>query len=278
MDALSLVLSTVEVSVMRQARVVVFLITVFSVVGASAEHQVDTRTFRELVKPVLSKYCVDCHGPFVQEARRRFDQIDGFESSGRHLWTMIHEQLSKAKMPPKGESQLSPSVKKQVLAWIEKEQRALEPGSTRRLNRRELGSALRDVTGVNVDFAYTLPGDSKVNGFDTGAEALQDAADSVSQMMEVTRRAVEAIRFLEPPPSEILKVDLVNVAKEPNRQFDAWKAAGVYLEKLPRIAMPGMGALVEPKWAEGSWQQPVSSSTTRGETGRRTSQIQRGIV
>ncbi len=224
-------------------------LTLFSTCAASAaETGVDTKTFEELVQPVLHKYCIDCHGPDVQEARLRYDQVDGFRLSDRHLWTMIHQQLSQGEMPPEGEPQLSAEEKKRVLAWIEKEQRALGAGSTRRLNRREFGSALQDVTGLKVDFAYTIPGDSKVNGFDTGAEALQDASDSVSQMMEVTSRVVQSIRFLEPPPSEVLKVDLVNVEKDPYRQFEPWKEKGIHLEKLPRIAKPGLGALVEPKW------------------------------
>ncbi len=217
-------------------------------VASAADTGVDTKTFSELVKPVLNKYCVSCHGAEIQKARLRYDQIDGFRLSDRHLWTMIHEQLSEGDMPPNDKPQLSASEKKGVLAWIEKEQRALGSGSTRRLNRREFGSALRDVTGLDVDFAYTLPGDSKVEGFDTGAEALQDAADSVNQMMEVTRRAVESIRFLEPAPSKVLKVDLVNAEKDPSKLFDPWKASGIYLEKLPRMAKPGMGALIEPKW------------------------------
>ena len=215
---------------------------------AADEVGVDTKTFNSLVKPALHKYCVHCHGPDEQSARLRFDQVDGFRASDRHLWTGIHEHLSDGAMPPEDDPQIPPSDKAKILAWIEKEQRAIGAGSTRRLNRREFAAALQDVTGLSVEFAYTIPGDSKVNGFDTGAEALQDAADSVSQLMEVTRRAVEGIRFLEPAPGEVLKVDLVNVEKYPERQFDSWKKSGITLEKLPRIAKPGMGALIEPKW------------------------------
>ena len=214
----------------------------------AADTGVDTQTFNELVKPVLTKYRVNCHGPEKQKARLRYDQVAGFRLSDRHLWTMIYEQLSEGEMPPEDEPQLSAMEKSRLLAWIEKEQRALGTGSTRRLNRREFGGALRDLTGLDVDFAYTLPGDSKLDGFDTGAEALQDAADSVNQMMEVTRRTVEAIRFLEPAPSSVLKVDLVNAGNDPSKLFEPWATAGIYLEKLPRMAKPGMGALIEPKW------------------------------
>ena len=209
---------------------------------------VDTKTFKEYLAPLMEKHCVGCHGPDKQKARLRFDGVRGFQVSDRHLWTKIHEQLSHGEMPPEDEPQLSSSDKAKVLAWIVKEQRALGAGSTRRLNRREFGSALRDVTGLTVDFAYSIPGDGKVNGFDTGAEALQDAADSVNQMMEVTRRAVDGIRFLDPAPGRIHKVDLVNVEKDPHRAFDSWKKDGLTLGKLPRLAKPGLGALGETRW------------------------------
>ncbi|MEM7014730.1 MAG: DUF1587 domain-containing protein, partial [Verrucomicrobiota bacterium] len=235
---------------MPTIRLILALLVLSAASAAADETGIDTKTFKDVVKPMLDKYCVSCHGPEKQKARLRYDGVDGFRISDRHLWTEIHEQLTYGDMPPEDEPQLSDAELNAVLAWIEKEQRALGAGSTRRLNRREFGAALRDVTGLDVDFAYTIPGDAKVDGFDTGAEALQDAADSVNQMMEVTLRAVEGIRFLDPAPSEILEVDLVNVEKNPDRAFDSWKQAGINLEKLPKIAKPGLGALIEPKWVK----------------------------
>lgn len=219
-----------------------------ALVASAADAPADARGFAELVKPLLRQYCIDCHGPDVQEARLRFDTIDGFRLSDRHLWTMIHEQLSAGAMPPEGAETPAGPEKAAALAWIATAQRGLEPGSVRRLNRREFGAALRDITGVEVDFAYSIPGDGTVEGFDTGAEALQDAADSVTQMMEVTRRAVESIRFLEPPRSETLRVDLVNVAKDPQKAFTPWVDKGVSLKKFSAIAQPGVGLMLEPKW------------------------------
>ena len=117
---------------------------------------VDTKTFKEHLAPLLETHCVGCHGPDKQKARLRFDGVRGFQISDRHLWTKIYEQLSHGEMPPEDEPQLSSSDKAKLLAWIVKEQRALGAGSTRRLNRREFGSALRDVTGLNVDFSGFL--------------------------------------------------------------------------------------------------------------------------
>lgn len=161
---------------------------------------------------------------------------------------MIHEQLSTGEMPPKEETQPAAAEKQVVLEWVAGAQRALEAGSTRRLNRRELGGALQDVTGVKVDFAYSVPGDGKVDGFDTGAEGLQDAADSVNQAMVVTRRAVDAIRFLEPPPGEVVRANLVNVEGDPRQPFNVLAEQNIVFEKPPTMFRPGLGLLMEPKW------------------------------
>ena len=64
-------------------------------------------------------------GPEKQKARLRYDGMDGFRVSDRHLWTKIHKQLSAGEMPPEKKPQLSSAEKAKVLAWIEKEQRAL---------------------------------------------------------------------------------------------------------------------------------------------------------
>ena len=87
--------------------------------ASAAETGVDSKTFEKLVKPVLEKYCVDCHGPEKQKASLRYDGIDGFRISDRHLWTMIHEQVADDAMPPEKKPQLTSSEKKKVLAWIE---------------------------------------------------------------------------------------------------------------------------------------------------------------
>ena len=234
---------------MQKASLAVALCLLCPVLAASAaEAGPDAQAFKDLVQPLLRKYCFDCHGPDVQEARLRFDEIDGFRQSDRHLWTMIHEQLSTGEMPPKGETEPAAAEKQVVLEWVAGAQRALEAGSTRRLNRRELGGALQDITGVKVDFAYTVPGDGKVDGFDTGAEGLQDAADSVNQAMVVTRRAVDAIRFLEPPPGEVLRANLVNVEGDPRQPFNVLAERDIVFEKPPTMFRPGLGLLMEPKW------------------------------
>ncbi len=204
------------------------------------------RAFRETVRPFLEKHCRSCHGPEKQEAGVRFDRLEHYRPEDRALWTRVHELLSLGEMPPKKNARPAPAEAQAVLGWIAREQKALRGGGLRRLNRRELSAALRDLTGLSVDFAAALPGDGAVDGFDTGADGLQDAADSVDQALRIARRAVEGIRFLEPARAAPLAADF-RAVKDVRKALDPWKAAGVV--PSPRgFAKPGAGLLLEPKW------------------------------
>lgn len=176
-------------------------------------------------------------------------------AGNRNLWTMVHERISTGDMPPKGRPQPPAADKDKVLTWIVDQQRALGVGGTRRLNRRELAASLRDVTGLAIDFAHALPGDGTVGGFDTGADALQEASDSVAQWLEVTRRAVAGLHFLEPAKSNVFsahlkEVQAVKKGPDPFKKiFDDWKSRGA-IGKLPGqivAGRAGMGLLMQPR-------------------------------
>jgi hypothetical protein len=206
----------------------------------------DPEAFRAHVAPFLKKNCLACHGAEKKKAQVRLDRLDGFRVGESHLWTQVYEQLSGGNMPPEERPRPPESERRQILSWIEKEQKALRGGGTRRLNRRECSAALQRLTGLRVDFAAALPGDGTLDGFDTGAEALQDAADSVDQAMQVARRAVEGIRFLEPAARKPLAADLRQI-KDVRKALDGWRAEGV-TPKLGGTNLPGMGLLLQPQW------------------------------
>ncbi|MDX1948773.1 MAG: DUF1592 domain-containing protein [Pirellulaceae bacterium] len=203
--------------------------------------------YAEVIRPLLAKHCLGCHGENKQEAGLRYDKLTGFRASDRHLWTLVHQRLVAGEMPPEGNSQPTADEKKRLLLWIEAQQRAARVGGTRRLNRRELAAALRDVTGLAVDFAAGLPGDGQVDGFDTGAAGLQDAADSVSQIMQVTRQAVDGLRFLDPAGTKIWRADLLH-AKDARQAFEPWKVDGLSTGTGDTVGRPGTGLLIKPRW------------------------------
>lgn len=209
-------------------------------------------TFQKMIGPFLKQHCHSCHGPKKQESRLRLDEVTGVQIGNRNLWTMVHERLSAGEMPPKDHPQPSEEQRKQVLKWIAEHQRALGAGGTRRLNRRELSAALRDVTGMAVDFSQALPGDGTVGGFDTGADALQEASDAVAQWLSITRRAVDGIRFLEQAKGKTWSANLRGVQEVKKGQdpwkkiFDEWKNDNL-LVKGRTQGKAGMGLLLEPR-------------------------------
>lgn len=209
----------------------------------------DGDSFETAIAPFFEKHCVACHGPEKQESRLRLDTITGIQTGNRNLWTMIHERVADGSMPPSTRKQPDAADKKQLLASISQQQRALGSGSARRLNRRELGAALSDVTGLRVDFSQALPADGTVGGFDTGAEGLQEASDAVAQWLHVTRRAVDGIRFLDPVKETAFAVNLREV-KDPRKELDTWQKSGgpsVNGVGPPTYSKPGLGMLLEPR-------------------------------
>ena len=207
-------------------------------------------SFESTVKPFLEKYCYECHGQDKQKARIRYDKISAFNEKDHALWTLVYEQLNSADMPPRKSPQPTAEEKAQLLSWIEKQSEntlsSSGSGYLRRLNRRELSSALQNVSGLKVDYTKALPEDGKVNGFDTGVGGLQDAADSVAQILDVSRQTVEGIYFKNAPETQSFHADLSSF-KDPAKDIYEWRKQGIYM-KRPRESVKGLGLLIEPKW------------------------------
>ena len=206
--------------------------------------------FENSVKPFLAKYCFKCHGPDEQKARIRYDEISSFDEQDHALWTLIYEQLNSGDMPPKKSLQPGRNEVLGIINWLEQKSENIlsssASGYLRRLNRRELSAALQHVTGLKTDFSKALPEDGKVNGFDTGAGGLQDAADSVSQVLAVSGQALDGIYFKEKPDIISYQADLSSF-KDPAAGIYEWKKLGINMKK-PREYIKGLGLLIEPKW------------------------------
>jgi hypothetical protein len=221
-----------------------FPVSLFACVLFVAPIAAADESFTDVAAPFLKQHCLACHGEMKQEGGVRLDQVTGVEAGNRTLWTLVHQKVASGEMPPKGKPRPTAAEAQKLLQWVAAKQRALGVGGTRRLNRRELAASLRDVTGLNIDFAAALPGDGTVAGFDTGADALQEASDGVAQWLVVTRRAVDGLRFLDPPQGKTFALDFREV-KDLKKAFDAWKAEGFAGKELKGIARPGLGLLIE---------------------------------
>ena len=209
--------------------------------------------FEKSIRPLLTRYCIDCHGPEEQNAQLRFDQVAGATAPDQHLWSLVYEALADGEMPPQDSAQPTQVEKQRILAWITEQANATiaaNPTANRRLNRREYSAALQDLTGLPIDFSTGIADDGRMDGFDTGTEGLQDAADSVAQLLEVSRRAVESIRFLEPDRQRQLHIDFREHEFTDFRKFveQNWKEAGIFTRSKRLLCKQGVGVYLPTQW------------------------------
>ena len=83
----------------------------------------DLRTFEQQIKPLLQKYCVQCHGSHKSKAKMRFDEIDPDIVTGEHFgkWEDVREAFNSGEMPPEDEPQPMAAERDVITRWLEAE-------------------------------------------------------------------------------------------------------------------------------------------------------------
>ncbi len=134
------------------------------------------------VRPLLTRYCTDCHGPTKPKAGVNLaallneSQADG----SRKIWNKVKENVEGGLMPPEGRPQPSRAEIEAVTKWVEAEQakadcgRTVDPGrvTIRRLNRSEYNNTIRDLVGLDFRPAADFPSDDVGYGFDNIGDVL----------------------------------------------------------------------------------------------------------
>ena len=201
-----------------------------------------------LISPILQKYCSDCHGRAQQQSGVRFDTFK--EGVDQELLSRTFQVLIDREMPPAAEAQPTEAERNLLLKSILSSARN-DTKPRRRLNRREFSAALQNLTATTIDFASGLPADGLVDGFDTGARSLQDASESIDRQLEVTRRAVETLRFVKPPSNRSIQIDFRkhkfnDFRKFLQQQFDSDRIT----TKSKRLTCEsGIGLYLQTQWS-----------------------------
>lgn len=135
-----------------------------------SEIKPDLYIYNSKVKPLIEKYCIDCHGPKKVKGKIRFDNIDPNIISGDHtnMWEDTLEAFNTGEMPPEDELQPTIEEREVIALWIDKEfQKARllgnpnKKGNIRRLTRYEIKYSLEDLLNVSVEKEVeNLPGES----------------------------------------------------------------------------------------------------------------------
>ena len=165
--------------------------------------------FDAQVKAIVTRHCVECHGPETQNSGVRFDAFDlnAVEAVDIEILELAREALSHHEMPPEeAEQPLTESDREILLDWIDDaltdiaiQQRSLESQPRlRRLSKREYNHTLQDLFASPSDFHTLLPPDPiSEAGYDTAHSLLMISQVDLKIYMETARIALEKFLHLE---------------------------------------------------------------------------------
>jgi hypothetical protein len=152
------------------------------------------------VRPLLEKYCFDCHSGSDPVGQMPIDNLDPAGGTIlRKSWQKVHDNLESTLMPPDDAEQPSVEERKKIVAWLESHPLRIDcsgpthPGrvTIRRLNRAEYNNTIRDLCGVDFKPAEDFPNDDVGYGFDNIGDVLSlppillekylDAAEKIAE-------------------------------------------------------------------------------------------------
>ena len=137
--------------------------------------------FAKEIKPVLAKYCYDCHGSEKQKGDLSLEAFadEAAVLKDRKTWEKVMKNLRNHEMPPSKKPQPAEPQRALVADWIEAKLFNVDcdhpdPGrvTIRRLNRAEYNNTIRDLVGIDFQAADDFPADDVGYGFDNIGDVL----------------------------------------------------------------------------------------------------------
>lgn len=164
------------------------------------------------IRPLVQKYCVQCHGPENQKSDLRLDRLAELEAG---TFETVYEQLAGGLMPPDDQPQPTAaeraSFMRHALDQAKKDSFVTASG-LRRLNRREYGNTVRDLLGLNkgtFDPSEYIYDDEIDEGFDTAADSLVISNELLMEYMDAAKKSLRHALFsseVERPAANVIEV------------------------------------------------------------------------
>ncbi len=244
---------------------------------------VSASAFEENVRPVLVRYCGDCHHEGDSVHFLDATTVDGIDRQ-RGLWKSVAEQLHNRTMPPGDQPQPSEEERLEISRWIEMTLRATAcrhgefapPVLPRRLNRVEYDNTIRDLLGVEFHASETFPVDgSGGEGFTTNGETLYLPPILMERYLEAAEEILD--KALISPPiqidvalSELLPVDDSKSSRtiDPGKQLTAIVTVYRRAEYDLTLSFDVEGATTFAVHVDGILAHRAPVETDKGETGQ----------
>ena len=162
------------------------------------------------IKPILAQHCIDCHGLEEPKAMLRLDNLDPtFAGASAESWHDVLNRLTTGEMPPDDQPPIDTVSRRKLANWIRHnlDRVALERRGDqrqtvlRRLTRYEYNNTLRDLLGIDSNFARDLPPEpSSADGFKNNGASLGISALQIEYYLEAARQALDKAIVEGPAP------------------------------------------------------------------------------
>jgi hypothetical protein len=172
------------------------------VLSVPAEARAIELRYETQVKPLLTKYCSDCHMDGMEKGEIDLDPFGSLESvqTAKQTWQRVADAVQHKAMPPEKKEQPTEEERKLLTTWVTEALKYCDcsgprdPGrvTVRRLNRNEYNNTIRDLLGVT-DFkpAADFPADDSGYGFDHIGDVLSTSPLLVEKYLAAAEQVLD---------------------------------------------------------------------------------------
>jgi len=172
--------------------------------------------YQKQVRPLLKRYCFECHGADDSMGELRLDRFDDLAAvrNGRKTWERVLGMLSSDAMPP-ADAESSPTKEERaaLVGWIDSAlfdidcSTGRDPGrvTIRRLNRNEYNNTIHDLVGVDFQPADDFPSDDVGSGFDNIGDVLSLPPLLLEKYMSAAEKIAEAAIIVFDPNQPLVQ-------------------------------------------------------------------------
>ena len=166
------------------------------------------------IRPLLQQFCFHCHGAKKHEANLRLDTLKPNLSRGpdAETWQDVLNKLNLGEMPPKQARQPTAAQHRRLVTWIttriqQAQRQARSNGGRvimRRLTRYEYDITMRDLLGVDWNFAENLPPEpTSSDGFQNNGGSLGISPLQIEYYLQAARLGLNKAIVRGPKPPTI---------------------------------------------------------------------------
>lgn len=172
----------------------------------------DATSLPKSVHQVLAERCFQCHGPKKQKGKLRLDTLSPDLINNRpaaETWRDVRAVINLGEMPPKEAEPFTTEQRSTVLEWLNEsiehaaKVRQSKDGRVvvRRLNRVEYQNTMRDLFGLDVDYARDLPPDGvSIDNMRNNGSSLSMSGIQMEYYLAAARDALDQVILTDKAP------------------------------------------------------------------------------